>query len=912
MAETLDIGTLSGRIELEDRMSNILTLTEKALAQFEETEKKAGEGGESMAAGVFKGELALDALKKAGELAVEGVEKVFDMMIEGGKILDVKDSFIRMTGEMGIAGEDMAVHVGEALHGTVHDMDIMQRANANMAAGLALTDEQMTSLAKGAWALGKAMGIDAGDAMDRLSMAMVTGRTRGIALLTGKIDLTDAEQKFAKSLGTTTDHLTAEGKMESTRQAILEKVAASTERIGETTLRTGDKYTQIKVQWEEFWESVSVSLEQSPVMTAMVDSFGAAWKSAFGGSQAAIAENFVRVVETIAIGLMDLARDGVAAGGFLVGEYSAVKVVFGDLLQVIDGVRLAGLLLNEVLVGIDAKAGIGGAVEEYNRLDKKIADLEVTMLARGKSLQEDKAAEEEWGKATNKVQEAIEGVRQKMIESQKAAGEHRKAIEGNTAATEEGAKAAEAGARATEAMNTQLATAIQYGLKSGVSMKELAVEYGITTNRVLELSTAVAKSGFVMEKTPEQVAALAKATAELKSVTTDYHETVAKMDATLVATIKHYLDAGVSQATLATVYTLTAAQMSAVNKERQAELQAMKIEEEATISLAKSWIKFDTDKALLTATDTEKSRLVHEEEYKLAVEEGEKKHLVDVKYYEGKAALRDAGVIKDDLARLLGDDRTLASLELRVKKDRDTYQFMLQHGRDYTDAVITQQAELVTAGEKRIEQWGREGDQIDADASKVKGMTQEVQRLAGAMDKLYEKTVSDLQAANVSQAGGSWAVTKDTFAESMQASHAGVSMELASAMAELGYSYGEIIGYRALESDNRMRFAANKKLALQKLINEGQLAAPQGPRIPGFSEGTGDTYVDFGIGTLALLHGKEKITALGGPGGTPGTGGGGTMTNHFYVNGTAADVARQISAEIMRNLASTRQFSFGN
>ena len=148
---------------------------------------------------------------------------------------------------------------------------------------------------------------------------------------------------------------------------------------------------------------------------------------------------------------------------------------------------------------------------------------------------------------------------------------------------------------------------------------------------------------------------------------------------------------------------------------------------------------------------------------------------------------------------------------------------------------------------------------------------------------------------------------------SMQAAHAGVSMDLAEALASLGYSYGEIIGYRALEDDDRVRFATNKKATLQKLIDDGKLPAPQGPRIPGFSEGTGDTYVDFGPGTLAWLHGKEKITALGGPGGAPGGGGGGyIVTNHFYVNGTATDVARQISAEIMRNLAATRQFSVGS
>lgn len=55
--------------------------------------------------------------------------------------------------------------------------------------------------------------------------------------------------------------------------------------------------------------------------------------------------------------------------------------------------------------------------------------------------------------------------------------------------------------------------------------------------------------------------------AELNSVGKDFHDTINQLDGSVVEAVKHYLDAGVSQSTLAKAYELTAAQVRAIKRD---------------------------------------------------------------------------------------------------------------------------------------------------------------------------------------------------------------------------------------------------------------------------------------------------------------------------------------------------------
>ncbi len=174
----------------------------------------------------------------------------------------------------------------------------------------------------------------------------------------------------------------------------------------------------------------------------------------------------------------------------------------------------------------------------------------------------------------------------------------------------------------------------------------------------------------------------------------------------------------------------------------------------------------------------------------------------------------------------------------------------------------------------------------DIAAATINKTTVMVRTLAGELISLAE-------AQKRQQQGGSYDVTSANFETALKnyLTNGGFNPTAAGVreyrdprkLAKQGYSFAEIIKY-AYDGQQ-----------------QGPLPPPQGPRIPGFAEGgmvmvgeRGPEAVRLPFGSAVYPHGTMP---------------GGNVTNIFHVNGTASDVARQISEQIMFRLKMTRQFS---
>lgn len=364
----------------------------------------------SMAAGFFTAQAAFAAAQAGVRLLTNELKT---LTIHGAAVADVAENFAHLTSQAGQLGETLLTTLRAGTHQTISDFQLMQQVNGNLAAGLRLTEAQYATLSEGAFALAQATGGDVATAMEAMNDAMLTGRTRAVAMLTGKIDLTAAEDKFAKSIGVTAKRLSEEGKLEAARVAIIEAVGAATERLGEQTDGLDERVAQAHVFWTNFENDLGRTIATSSVLEAGMVGVKDALTEAFGNDRQAIIAAIAREVDNAAIAVVGFAQVAVSSAGFIVKEWYAVKKIYGDVRQVIDGVTLATLYLGKAQMTIPNAIGIG--TEAWKRNDDAIGNLLVTMKRRGEQLQADDRAQAGVDAATAKFNTTLETLRGKMV-----------------------------------------------------------------------------------------------------------------------------------------------------------------------------------------------------------------------------------------------------------------------------------------------------------------------------------------------------------------------------------------------------------------------------------------------------------------------------------------------------------------
>jgi hypothetical protein len=611
--------------------------------------------GTSWVARITESDLLTDAIKRTLE-ALKDLAEYFPELAEHGAVVgDVADAFDHLTKQAGLTADVLLGDLRAGTHGTVDDFELMKRANENMAAGLNLTEDQFKLLADAAFALAKATGGDVKTALDTMSDAMVTGRAKGLQLLTGKIDLKAAEADYAASLAGTGQELTAEGKLEVDRETMLKRIGTALDALGPQQDSLKDKVDQAHVAWTNFQDDLGKVIARSPVLAAGLDTLRTSLMSAFGHDSEAAIKNIASLVDDAAIIVADFGLAAVVVADVVHSGWAILETVVLGVMTAISGT------VSGIVAGWDKLATAANAISSHivsAETVSTLSDVDTQMRAITTSLaaQTAEAAQAVIGhSALNTKLDTLGGTlfqtRDSLIAAQKAMDAHTVSATTNAAAVDKAAKS-------QQDYNDKLTPATQY-TKQYVAAWESLNQTGV-----------------------------------------DYQATVDAMDPKLVEQINYYLKAGASIKTLAEAYPqATEAQITAIDTLR-------KKSEAAALDITKIWNEYTDLVGSGSQTAYEKAEAAIDKWYADDIAKHQASKTDTAAYYDAIAALDDAKYQHLATNRLADDKDSKLHLQNQAAADKEAYDFALQNQDQFSQEHIQKLRDTADASALAVARWG--------------------------------------------------------------------------------------------------------------------------------------------------------------------------------------------------------------
>jgi hypothetical protein len=298
----MDIGTLTGQIQIEDHASRVLDFIGDQIKKFGETFTKhaeeAAKSGELIGAsfsGVAGTIIADAAAVTAAIAAVTGV--IIALGNRGSDVNDVANTFDHFTGTAERAAATMEA-LRKGTLGTVDDFDLMKSSTKLLAAGVNLTADQFGTLSSAAFVLQNQGLGPTKDMLDLVSQALLTGRTRTLEMKIGKIDLAKAEREYAASIGV--EKLSRMQKVEADRIGILDALNKKVKEAGEQHRDFGEQMEHAIVVIKNWGDELASRVASSSHVTEAVSAVGTALQKAFGGDSQTLLEFIVKWIDRFA------------------------------------------------------------------------------------------------------------------------------------------------------------------------------------------------------------------------------------------------------------------------------------------------------------------------------------------------------------------------------------------------------------------------------------------------------------------------------------------------------------------------------------------------------------------------------------------------------------------------------------
>ncbi len=264
----LTVEEIQGHISLDDGFSGPLTLVSSKLSDFGKHFDSVF-GGAIITAGVAVG-------------AIAGVTAAIVSLGErGSDINDVSDTLDHFAGSTQNAAAIME-NLRSGTKGQVDDFDLMKEASHLLSAQVKLSADDFGTLGQAAFVLQNRGLGGTKEMLDLVSNALVTGRTRSLAMALGVIDNTHAQDDYARSIGRTAEQLSPEQKLIATRITIMGMMNSAVKDAGKLQLDFGELINAGRIGIKNWWDDLARGVASSPAVMKAVNAIGGAIQKAFG------------------------------------------------------------------------------------------------------------------------------------------------------------------------------------------------------------------------------------------------------------------------------------------------------------------------------------------------------------------------------------------------------------------------------------------------------------------------------------------------------------------------------------------------------------------------------------------------------------------------------------------------------
>lgn len=357
-------------------------------------------------------ELARTAFGLA-QTAFQGLSEALD---RAGEVEGLTSAFANLQSSVGALAEDSIQSLREATGGLISDFDLMQTANQAVLLGVDQGTGEFDELSASAIKLGRAMGVDAKDAVDSLVVGIGRQSRQVLDNLGVIVDSEVAYERYAVRLGKTTEALTDQERKlafnDAAFKAINEKAAQLTDTQETAAIAAERVAAQFTNLTDRFFTAISANSDLTDALNLLAEALAALPVEA--------------VIEALA---------------------KLVSFITSEVVRVFDDVTKAA---TEFQLGLEVLSAFIDEVASGNL--NAYSDALDTVAER---MAETQKAEEKLVEITQGFKKQVEGVSEVIQRSQRDLERNTGATDTHTRATDKSSKAAKEAQRELEKLADQ-------------------------------------------------------------------------------------------------------------------------------------------------------------------------------------------------------------------------------------------------------------------------------------------------------------------------------------------------------------------------------------------------------------------------------------------------------------------------